>query len=254
MKKLLVLLAFIMMAPAAQAGGTLSDNIRIDSQVLGYALQYRVYRPETVADATTLRTLYVTDGHWYLGDGGMVAILDEQIASGAIEPVMAVFVDARNPDDLKENRRNQQFMCNQDYARFFGAELVPAVEAAFATKPAPGDRAIMGLSFGALNAGCFGLLLPDVFGNIAMQSPANDQHVKILTGLYHQNPVQPIRIFMSVGTKKDNTTAGRRFMRELRKKGYPLTYIEVPFGHEWANWKPLIDDVLLTFFRTGEAD
>jgi len=31
----------------------------------------------------------------------------------------------------------------------------------------------------------------------------------------------------------------------LREKGYPLKYVEVPYGH---NWKPLIDDVLLYFY------
>jgi enterochelin esterase-like enzyme len=34
----------------------------------------------------------------------------------------------------------------------------------------------------------------------------------------------------------------------LKKKGYDLNYIEVPFGHEWENWGPLQDDMLRTFF------
>lgn len=27
-----------------------------------------------------------------------------------------------------------------------------------------------------------------------------------------------------------------------------MKYLEVPFEHNWGNWKPLLDDVLLYFF------
>jgi len=242
---LIVLLAF---PSSVWAGGTLGRNIRFESRVLGYALQFRVYRPEGVDAATPLPTLYVTDGQWYLADGRIKATLDRLIAARTIQPLMAVFVDARDPDHLSENRRNAQFMCSQDYARFFAGELVPTVEASFAAIGDRDHRLIMGLSFGGLNAGCFGLMVPNVFGNIAMQSPASNRHVKLLTDLYRKNPLQPVRVFLSVGTRNDNTGAVRGFRRLLVKKGYDVTYKETPHGHDWANWRPLVDDVLVTFY------
>ncbi|MCJ9428081.1 alpha/beta hydrolase [Kordiimonas marina] len=253
LKAALICLLLLVTTPAAWAGGVLSDNIRIDSKILGYALQYRVYRPEGVAAKAPLPTVYVTDGQWYLKDGGFKETLDRMIASHVITPVMAVFVDARNPDKPAENRRNDQFMCNQAYANFFAGELVPTVEAHFAALANRDHRLIMGLSFGGLNAGCFGLMVPSVFGKIAMQSPASDKHVKLLMGLYKNNPVQLVRMFLSVGKKKDNTSAVRRFHKLLVKKGYDVTYKEVPYGHEWANWRPLIDDVLTTFYGTAKT-
>jgi enterochelin esterase-like enzyme len=114
------------------------------------------------------------------------------------------------------------------------------------------DRVILGLSFGALNSACFGLLLPDVITGIAMQSPGSAAHVDVIRKLYKQKDAPPLQMFLSVGTKNDNLPAVRRFKRVLERKGYDLTYITVREGHDWRNWGPLLDDVLVTFFGTHQ--
>lgn len=232
---------------AARGAGTLSGDIRIESKVLGYALQYRVYLPEA-PPGQALPTLYVTDGAWYLAEGRMTGVLDELIAAGRIEPVLVVFVDARDPDRPKVNRRNDQLICKQDYARFFASELVPAIDAGYATRREPRARTILGLSFGGLNAACFGLWLPHVFGNLAMQSPASGEMLRVVTDQYRREERLPLRMFLSIGTRNDNTDAGRRFRAVLDEKGYPLTFREVPQGHNWNNWGPLLPDLLATFY------
>jgi enterochelin esterase-like enzyme len=229
------------------AAGTLTDDLRIESKVLGYALQYRVYVPDG-APGQALRTLYVTDGAWYLEQGRMKAVLDEMIAAGRIEPVIAVFVDARDPDRPRTNRRNEQLICKLDYARFFATELVPAIDATYPTRRSPESRTILGLSFGGLNAACFGLSIPHVFSNLAMQSPASGEMLRIVADEYRRNERLPLRMFLSVGTRNDNTDDGRRFRRVLEDKGYPLTYFEVSQGHTWDNWGPLLPEVLATFY------
>ncbi|NQZ80385.1 MAG: hypothetical protein HRT52_05155, partial [Colwellia sp.] len=112
---------------SVQAKSSLSDNIRIDSKELSYALQYRVYTPDGVKSTDKLPTLYIADGQWYLGAGNMVEVLDAEISSGRIKPIIAVFIDNRNPNDLNENRRNQQFFCNEKYVSFYQKELLPAI-------------------------------------------------------------------------------------------------------------------------------
>lgn len=178
----------------------------------------------------------------------MQQVLDQEIASGAIQPVVAVFVDSRNPNKLRENRRNSQFMCNKLYAMFFANELVPAIQSKFPISPLPSDRVILGLSFGGLNAGCFGLMLPHFFPNIAMQSPASGKHVKVLSEQFNNLDKLPLKIFFSHGTRKDNTKSSRKFHEVLEQKGYDMTYIQVAQSHNWDNWQPLLDDVLVTFF------
>jgi enterochelin esterase-like enzyme len=231
------------------AKGTLTDNIRIDSKILGYTLQYRVYEPEQAKQKKELASIYLTDGQGYLRNGKLDKVLDREIESGNIYPVIAIFVDSRDPDKLSNNRRNSQLLCNTDYAKFYMEELIPTIETNFNVKIDREHRAIAGLSFGGLNAACFGLVASQSFGNIGMHSPANTHYLKLLSKLYKESELLPLKMFMSVGTKKDNTKAARKFHRTLKEKGYDVNYIEVPFGHEWRNWRPLMDDLLLAFFK-----
>lgn len=232
----------------AHAKGTLSDNQRIESAHLGYALQYRVYTPEGVDSLTNVPTLYMTDGQGYIHNGKMVRELDEQIEKGTIKPIIAVFVDPRDPDNLRDNRRNMQFFCNPHYVRFFINELVPAISDDYPVSLSRNDRVILGLSFGGLNAACFGLLAHPTFAGIAMQSPATHPVPK-LHDIYTSEDKRPIKIFFSNGIDNDNLKASRRFKAVLEKKGYEMLYKEVPYGHNWRNWRPLLDDILIYFFE-----
>jgi len=233
--------------------GTLGANQRISSVHLGYDLQYRIYRPPLVSADEKLPSLYVTDGQMYLHQGNFKAVLDGAIATGLIDPLLVVFLDSRNPDRLEENRRNSQFMCSTDFAKFFATELIPAISREQPVSLSRNDRVILGLSFGGLNSACFGLMLPDLFAGIAMQSPASGDHVDVVRKLYEEREAVPVKMFLSVGTKNDNRAAVKRFKRVLEDKGYDLTYTTVRQGHDWQNWGPLLDDVLVTFFSSIAA-
>ena len=239
----------MLLACAATASeGVLGDNERIYSSYLGYELQYRVYRPSKITADSKLPTLYVTDGQMYLAEGNFKAILDEAVSSGLIEPLVVVFLDSRNPDELDENRRTTEFMCNTKYAGFFANELIPAISKEQPVSLSREDRVILGVSFGGLNAACFGLALSELFSGIAMQSPASGKHLDVVRELYEERAALPLKVFISVGTRNDNTGAVKRFDKTLENKGYDVTFIKVHGTHDWKNWTPLIDDVLLTFF------
>ena len=248
--RLFIFLVLVGVSSSVSADGKLSDDIRISSDVLGYDLQYRVYVPEGVRRNSELPTLYITDGQWYISRGELPALLDKEIAAGNIDPLLVVFVDSRNPDNLQQNRRNQQFFCNQRYVDFFTEELLPSVDKDYPSSAVRDDRVILGLSFGGRNSACFGLMAHDSFAGIAMQSPANSEMVDELRFQYMAQDKLPLKIFMSVGTINDNTQAGRQFMETLKFQEYDLTYREVNEGHDWDNWGPLLDDVLYTFFAT----
>ncbi len=245
MKRIIALVLFI--PGAAFADGALTPDTRISSETLGYDLQYRVYVPERSGSATDLAVLYVTDGPGYISRGRMPNVLDRLIGSGKIDPVLAVFVDARDPDDLKNNRRNSQFLCSRDYLDFYENELIPSIEQAYPVGRSRDHRGILGLSFGGTNAACFGLLGHETFSAVGMHSPANHP-VKELLPAYEEMPLLPLRMFLSTGAPNDNTRANRKFRTVLREKGYPMKYIETREGHNWDNWRPLIDDVLLYFY------
>ena len=244
-----MILIILLMPMAALADGVLTTNIRISSDVLGYDLQYRIYEPETAQ--TNLPVLFVVDGPWYIRNGRMPRVLDRLISDGRIDPVLVVFVDARDPDRPSRNRRNSQFLCNREYLAFYENELIPAVEAAYPVSDKRDDRGIMGLSFGATNAACFGILGVQTFSRIGMHSPANHP-VKALLPSYEKLPRLPLRIFFSTGTLNDSTRANRQFRDILQDKGYEMHYMEVRAGHNWDNWRPLVDDALLYLYGNVE--
>lgn len=234
---------------SAYAGGSLSPDIRISSVAMGYDIQYRVYLPEVIESDERLPVIFITDGPVYIRQGRVPAVLDRLIASKRIRPVIAVFVDSRNPDKLSENRRNDEFFCNRYYLAFYIYDLIPAIEKAYPVQRNREGRTILGVSFGGLNAACFGLLGFDTFSGIAMQSPANHP-VDNLLPAYENEPRRPLKIFLSTGSSRDNTAANRKFRRILQEKGYEMKFIQTSKGHSWENWRPLIDDVLLYFFGT----
>lgn len=246
MIRLFLLLVF---SPIVFAESTLTNDIRISSSVLGYDLQYRVYLPEGYDARSDHPVIFLTDGQNYLRRGEMDTVLDQLITSKQIKPVIAVFVDPRDPDDLENNRRRRQFLCNEDYLIFYVEELIPVIESTYPVMQKREGRTIMGLSFGGTNAACFGLMGYDVFSGIAMQSPANHPIPNLLP-TYESTPSLPLKIFLSTGTPNDNTSANRDFHNILKSKGYPMNYMEVNEGHNWDNWGPLIDDVLIYYYGT----
>ena len=253
MKKYTLLIIFKMLLfglNQAYAAGDLSKNIRIESEVLGYSLQYRVYTPDGMAADGYYPTIYVADGPEYIKYGGMVSIMDSLIAEGLMKPVIAVFVDARDPDDLRKNRRNKQYCCNEDFAKFFISEMIATIENNYPVSRNNQDRVIQGASAGGVNAACFGIMATDEFGGLSVHSPGNQRFLRKMGKEYAKNNAFPIKIFMSVGNNYDNRKIVRRFKSILDKKGYDMNFIQNSKDHGWSNWGPLIDDALLTFFAT----
>jgi enterochelin esterase-like enzyme len=177
----------------------------------------------------------------------MVDLLDEEIENGNIAPIAAIFVDSRDPDYKDESRRNKEFMCKTDYAKFYVGELMPQVSRKWTGADASTHRGIMGVSLGAINSACFAMMMPGVFQVVVMHSPASDKHLDVINDLYKEKPKNPSVFFLSHGGPQDNEAAARRFVGTLEEKGYPIRHISNDGGHDWDNWGPLIDDSLRSF-------
>ncbi|MFT6437799.1 MAG: enterochelin esterase-like enzyme [Candidatus Azotimanducaceae bacterium] len=250
-RALLLPMLFAVTMTATMAGqaasGILTDDIRITSEVLGYDLQYRVNVPSDLAGKKDLPVLFVTDGQSYIKNGKLPRQLNKLIKADRIEPVVTVFVDARDPDDLSNNRRNAQFMCNKRYLEFFRRELIPEIESKYPISRQASGRTILGVSFGGLNAACFGLMGSDLFSGVGMHSPATHPIASLIPAFKKLDKL-PLKIFLTTGAPNDNTSSNRKFRSILRNKGYELKYLEVRAGHDWNNWRPLMDDALLYFY------
>ena len=227
--------------------GNLSDNIPIKSEKLGYPVNYKVYTPYNYARSEGLPVIYVTDGHEYADDqkGAMLIVLDNLIFAGEIKPVVAVFIDPRDPGNDKTNRRGDEYVCNQKFADFVGDELVPLIDKSYKTHACPDDRMILGTSLGGMNAAWFGAVRTKDFHLLGIQSPAFN---KTVLESFAKLDWFPFRVYMTTGVVYDTQQQALEMKQILEKNKVDFVYKEVFEGHSWGNWRALLGDMLRYFF------
>ncbi len=229
--------------------GKLSKDILINSKSLSYQITYSVYVPDGYNTSKKYPVLYVTDGYEYLHEnmGNTVATLNNLISEGKIKPIVAVFIDHREPVNRSNNRRMTELAMNEKYLNFFVNELTTQVEAKYSISKKPEERAIIGTSMGGLTAAYFSFSRPDVFGLAGIQSPAFWFRPEIYT--LCDNPEKPpVKVFMTTGTINDTEEGAQKMKAILDKNTCTYQYKEVNQGHSWGNWRDLLDDILIYFF------
>ncbi|MEQ9461421.1 MAG: alpha/beta hydrolase-fold protein [Phycisphaeraceae bacterium] len=226
--------------------GTITNNARITSARLGYLVNVRVYTPAGYNEnqLANLPTVYVTDGHEYLDDrlGSMSIVLDNLIAQGIIQPVVAVFIDPRDTNS-GSNRRADQYVNNPDFVGFLADELVPVIDDNFRTNPAAAARTIMGTSLGGLVSAYVGALRSDTFGNLGIQSPAFWVWPTIYDWYRDLDLTDDLKISMTQGTFEGSH--GQTMAGILANSGYDYDFQLTNEGHSWGQWRGLIDDLLI---------
>src|SRR6187551_591589 len=231
--------------------GRVEKDILINSKELGYQVMYSVYLPASyrATSSEVYPILYAMDGYEYMHErmGNMITILDNLIHQKKIKPVIAVFIDHREPVNRSNNRRMQELAMNEHYLNFVTNELIPKVEKQYPISTHSADRAVLGTSMGGLTAAYFSFSKPEVFGLAGIQSPAFWFRPEIYT--YCDNPDKPpVKTFMSSGQINDTQEGAVKMKSILEKNTCTYEYKEVNQGHSWGNWRDLIDDMLIYFF------
>ena len=240
------------------ARGSLSAPLTMQSAAYGAPVVYRVYTPAAYDRLANLPVIYVTDGHEYADDrlGALRVVLDNLVASGEAEPAIVVFIDPRYNG---QNRRQAQYVQNEGFAAFVATELVPAIDAEYRTRADRDGRVILGTSLGGLFSASLGVQHPEVFGRIAIQSPAfwAGANPEWWTGPTIYEMVQASgaewAVHMVTGTINDTEDGARRMRDVMQARGLDLTYAEVPEGHSWGNWRANLDDMLRTLLPAPGA-
>ncbi|WP_428390021.1 alpha/beta hydrolase-fold protein [Mucisphaera sp.] len=227
--------------------GTITANARIPSQRLGQDVNVRVYTPAGYDDEAmeNLPVVYVTDGHEYLDQrlGAMATVLDNLIDQGTIQPVIAVFIDPRNPSN-GQNLRFDHYINNPDFVGFLADELVPTIDRSFRTNPTAEARTIMGTSLGGLVSAYTGALRPEVFGNLGIQSPAFWTYPTIYNWYQDMDLADALKIVMTAGAEYDGN-GGVTMDAILGGRGFDYRFIETNEGHSWGQWRGLLDEILI---------
>ena len=231
--------------------GKLSEDLPFQSKKLGYTVNYRVYVPAD-SNSKELPVLYVTDGSDYYHDemGSLVIILDNLIADRSIVPILAVFID---PWDRKNNvnRRDREYIPTADgtctFCEFVVEELIPTVEQKYPAGKSRQHRAILGTSWGGLNATFMGMRYGSLFGLVGIQSPAFRRAPWVITEIAKTKNL-PSKAFINTGTFEEGRDEGARALRDALGNRVEVKYVEVNDGHSWGQWRALLDDMLIFFF------
>ncbi len=229
--------------------GKVKGDILFQSKALGYQITYSVYVPAGHQPKDSLPTIYVTDGFEYMHPkmGNMVTILDNLIVDKKISPIIAIFIDHREPVNRSNNRRMDELAMNEKYMKFFTEEFIPLAEQNYPVLKGRENRAILGNSMGGLTSAYFIFSRPEVFGMAGIQSPAFWSKPQIYS-LCDAVSNSETRISMTSGIINDASESTRKMKTILEKNSCIYTYRETNEGHSWGNWRNLIDDILIDFF------
>lgn len=154
-----------------------STRVTMESEAFGSTVPFIVWLPRGYGSGKRYPVWYGLHGYsstetmWL--DAGIGSVADELIAQEKLPPIIMVFPLTRYDSakaielDMADGVRGESGM-----ERFLCDELIPYIDAHYATLAAPESRSIGGFSMGGLFALQIGLRHPDLFGQAAGYSPA----------------------------------------------------------------------------------
>ena len=209
------------------------------------------------ATGGTLYPLLVfSDGESYQSLIPTPTILDHLIASGAIPPIVAVFVD--NAASVREHELN----CSPQWGAYLATEIVPWLRSRYHITTDARRVAVVGYSLGGLAAACAAIEHPDVFGAAIAQSGSffrapPGEPPEWLARHLAQTSRLPVHFVLSIGRfetavipSRDPSmlTASRHLRDVLLAKGYAVDYRELSSGHEHVAWRAVLADAICNAF------
>ena len=169
---------------------------------------YSIYVPAQYDPAKPAPIMIFLDGSGFLNDSVRVpVVLDNLIAKHNLPPLIGIFVDPGilpTVSDRTQNRYERIFeydSLSDRYSRFLLEELIPEVAKKYNLSKSPDDRALAGVSTGAVGAFMAAWNRPDEFhrvlsfiGTYVAMKGADE-----LPALIRKTEPKPIRIYLQDG-------------------------------------------------------
>jgi len=243
--------------PGVPAGQVAKHYYR--SAILGNDYPVWIYTPPGYsAHGEPYGFLVILDGWFYITLIPAPTILDNLLAEGKLDPLVAIMIGSHSPREV----RKRDYGCYAPYIDFLTEELLPWARQEVHLTHDPKQTAIVGLSRGGLMAGYIAMHLPGIFGNVLTQSgsfgwrPEADSEPDWLVRQYAAQPQLPLRFYLEAGLFETdlmmvdgfsiNLLASNRAMRDvLQAKGYPIHYREFSGGHSPVIWRGTLSNGLL---------
>jgi gluconolactonase len=177
---------------------------------------YSIYVPAGLDATKPAPVMIFLDGSGFLGGQHAATVLDNLIARHAIPPLVGIFIDPGVlpvANDSAQNRYERIFeydSLSDRFSRFVLTELLPEVAKLHPLSTNPDDRAIAGVSTGAVGAFMVAWNRPDQFHRVLsyIGTYVAMKGADSLPALVRKTEPKPIRIFMQDG-KNDHILPGQ---------------------------------------------
>jgi enterochelin esterase-like enzyme len=208
----------------------------------------RIWSPAQGAD----RVVVAHDGPDYERNGDLPRYLAAMIGAGRVPPCHLVLLPA--------GERHEWYSANPAYARALALEVLPKIAELGSGRPVVG----IGASLGALALLHAQRRHPAGFGGLFLQSgsffqPRFDRQesgfrrylriVRFTGRVLRASDGPAIPVTLTCGLDEENLANNRDMALTLRKQGYPVTFAEVPGGHDWDSWRAAFDPHLTSLLH-----
>ncbi|HEX4782871.1 MAG TPA: alpha/beta hydrolase-fold protein [Candidatus Sulfotelmatobacter sp.] len=205
---------------------------------------YAIYVPAQYDAAKPAPFMIFLDGGAFLLDSVRVPVVfDNLIASHELPPLIGIFVNPGTLPAISEQSQNrverifEYDSLSDRYSRFLLEELIPEVGKKYNLSKNPDDRALCGLSTGAVGAFMAAWNRPDEFHRVLsfIGTYVAMKGADALPALIRKTEPKPIRIFLQDG-KKDHIVDAE------------------PYGTYFAGSWPINNEVMFEAFQSAGYD
>jgi enterochelin esterase-like enzyme len=219
-------------------------RFRLDSRHVGPRRRLILYTPAGLEDAY-LPVIYVQDGTGFFHHGRPHRVLEALLVDGRVAPAHLALVEPRE--------RDEEYVFNEPFLRFYLEELLPYVEDQVRTVP---ERHLLGASLGGLFSATLAWRAADLFSSVLALSGAWTVHPndtprdpykgrEWLTERVLADPPRDLRWYLGCGTLEWLRDPNRRLRDALVSQGATVRHEERTQGHTWGAWRSLLPEALL---------
>lgn len=234
----------------------------IQSSVFNDSRTVWVYLPAMEPQNQKYPLLVVHDGTDYFHFADFKTVLDNLIASGQMQPVVALL--------SKPENRNEEYSCTPDHAKFVGEELIPWARNRYPVTSSRSGTGLMGSSFGAVASIYAAYQYPRLFGLLLIQSgsfrfqdivstnvmfdpvdPFDRIKLFIESQYFPGGPNRKMRVFQTCGTFEPMIGYNDNFYKMMKKYHHQIHYQTSNDGHNWVSWRDHLGQGLPYLFPAG---